>query len=118
MRLRVLLEEKHRQQMGLDRGTQIEWRVEKELQEYYANEDAFVQDLARHFPATKTALIDERNAFMAAGIVRAKRAGPVVVAVVGEGHVSGIREELIRLGERPEEIQTVSLQELQGPAKA
>src|SRR2546425_12877223 len=26
MRLRVLLEEKHRQQMGLDRGTQIEWR--------------------------------------------------------------------------------------------
>jgi len=91
-------------------------RVEKELQEYYNNEEAFVEELARHFPATKTALIDERNAYMARGIVQAKRAGPTVVAVIGEGHVAGIRSELIRLGERPEDIRVVSLQDLQGPS--
>jgi hypothetical protein len=47
--------------------------------------------------------------------VQAKRAGPVVVAVIGEGHVAGIRNELIRAGERPQDIQVVSLQDLQGP---
>jgi pheromone shutdown protein TraB len=93
-------------------------RVEKELQEYYNNEEAFVDELARHFPATKTALIDERNAYMARGIVRAKSVGPVVVAVIGEGHVAGIRSELLRAGERPEEVQVVSLQDLQAPPAA
>jgi pheromone shutdown protein TraB len=89
-------------------------RVEKELAEYHSNEDAFIEDLARHFPTTKTALIDERNAYMARGIVRAGQAGPTVLAVVGEGHLSGIKDELLKAGLSPSEIRVMSLQELQG----
>lgn len=91
-------------------------RVEKELAEYHSNEDAFIEDLARHFPTTKTALIDERNAYMARGIVRAGETGPIVLAVVGEGHLSGIKDELLKSGLAPGEIRVMSLQELQGQA--
>ena len=91
-------------------------RVEKELQEFFADEDAFVQELARAFPHTKTALIDERNVYMARGIEGAVTAGPVVVAVVGAGHIAGIREELLRGGRNPEAIRVVNLQALQAPS--
>ena len=92
-------------------------RVEKELKEYFEDEDAFVRELAAAFPQTKTALIDDRNAYMARGIVRAREVGPVVVAVVGAGHLAGIKDELLRRGAPPEEIRLITLQELRQPAK-
>lgn len=91
-------------------------RVEKELKEFFEDEDSFVQELARAFPQTKTALIDERNIYMARGIEGAVGAGPVVVAVVGAGHIAGIREELLRGGRSPDAIRVVNLQALQAPA--
>jgi pheromone shutdown protein TraB len=93
-------------------------RVEKELKEYFDDEDAFVRDLAAAFPQTKTALIDERNAYMAHKIEVAKQLGHVVVAVVGAGHVTGIREELLKAGILPEAIRVIGLQELQAPSTA
>jgi pheromone shutdown protein TraB len=93
-------------------------RVEKELKEFFEDEDAFVRELAAAFPQTKTALIDERNAYMARGIEAVSALGPVVVAVVGAGHVSGIRDELVRSGKDPASIRIVNLKSLQGPAEA
>jgi pheromone shutdown protein TraB len=92
-------------------------RVEKEMAEYHSNEDAFIEELARHFPGTKTALIDERNAYMAKGITRSRQLGGVVVAIVGEGHLSGIKQELIKAGQPPDEIRVVSLAQLRAPSE-
>lgn len=53
------------------------------------------EEFARFAPAVKTALIDERDAYMASHIQEQARtsAGPVV-AVVGAGHLKGIRTHL------------------------
>ncbi len=91
-------------------------RVERELDQFYADEDAFVRELGEKFPETKRALIDERNEHMARGIREAQGRAPVVVAVVGEGHLAGIRQELLKGGQAPGELRTVSLKELQAPA--
>jgi pheromone shutdown protein TraB len=91
-------------------------KVEKEIEEYFDDEDAFARDLAAEFPHTKTALIDDRNAYMARKIEAAKEVGPVVVAVVGAGHVTGIRDELLKGGEPAEQIRVIGLHELQLPS--
>lgn len=50
-------------------------------------------ELGRVMPALKTALIDERDAFLAEKMRRAP--GSKLVAVVGAGHVAGIRQALL-----------------------
>ena len=52
--------------------------------------------LAREFPDAKETLIDERDRYLAARIREAP--GETVVAVVGAGHVEGIRREIQRPG--------------------
>jgi pheromone shutdown-related protein TraB len=52
--------------------------------------------LAREFPDAKETLIDERDRYLAARIREAP--GPTVVAVVGAGHVEGIKREMARPG--------------------
>jgi pheromone shutdown-related protein TraB len=51
-----------------------------------------MDEIGQAFPALKVALIDERDAYLAERIRRAE--GDRVVAVVGAGHVEGIREAL------------------------
>jgi len=93
-------------------------RVERDLEQFYRDEDAFLRELAEQFPDTKRALIDERNEHMARGIEGAHRSAPVVVAVVGEGHLAGIRAELLKAGQPVDGIRIISLRELQEPASA
>ena len=51
-----------------------------------------MRELGRELPAVKTTLIDERDAYLAHKILAAE--GERVVAVVGAGHVAGIRDAL------------------------
>ncbi len=53
-----------------------------------------VAELGKELPTLKTALIDERDAYLAEEIRKAE--GTRIVAVVGAGHVEGIRERLVR----------------------
>jgi pheromone shutdown protein TraB len=68
--------------------------VEKELQRFEADEGAFIDDLARSFPSVKRVLIDERNAHMAQALRALEADHGNVLAVVGEGHVEGLRSLL------------------------
>ena len=58
--------------------------------------DAMLEELGRAYPAVKTYLLDERDVYLAQKLRRLP--GPVVLAVVGAGHVEGIvrsiREEI------------------------
>ena len=65
--------------------------VEKELQKFEENENAFLQELAKDFPSLKRVLIDERNSHMATAVRSLEAEHGSVVAVVGEGHVEGLR---------------------------
>jgi pheromone shutdown-related protein TraB len=51
-----------------------------------------MRELGKELPSVKTALIDERDAYLAHKILATE--GERVVAVVGAGHVAGIREAL------------------------
>jgi pheromone shutdown-related protein TraB len=63
-----------------------------------------MRELARELPSVKTTLIDERDAYLAHKILAAE--GERVVAVVGAGHVAGIREALS--ARRPVDIEAIS----------
>jgi pheromone shutdown-related protein TraB len=69
-----------------------------------------MQELGRAFPALKLALIDERDAFLAAKI-RAAEGGRLVV-VVGAGHVQGMRRAL----EQPRDVDLAALSEIPPPS--
>src|SRR4029434_8891648 len=52
-----------------------------------------MRELARELPSVKISLIDERDAYLAHKILAAE--GERIVAVIGAGHVTGIRTALL-----------------------
>ena len=82
-------------------------RVEAELQRFYQNEPGFLKEFARELPTAKRILIDERDTAMARSIRQLADTKGDVVAVVGEGHVEGLLQQLAGAM-----IQVVHLQEL------
>ncbi|HNU36015.1 MAG TPA: TraB/GumN family protein, partial [Methanomassiliicoccales archaeon] len=71
-------------------------RVEKELNEFQENEERYMEVLGKSYPTVKRVLIDERNEHMARNILRAEGLYGSVLAVVGDGHVEGIRRIISR----------------------
>jgi len=65
--------------------------VENELRKFEADEASFLLELGKDFPSVKSVLIDERNAHMAQALRALEAEHWSVVAVVGEGHVEGLR---------------------------
>ena len=87
--------------------------VERELKRFEADEGAFIAELARDFPAVKRVLIDERNVHMAQALRVLEADHGSVLAVVGEGHVEGLRA---LLSDRSPEV--VRLRDLRTPPPA
>jgi len=84
--------------------------VERELKRFEADEGAFIDELARDFPSVKRVLIDERNVHMARALRALEADHGSVLAVVGEGHVEGLRT---LLADRSPEV--VRLRDLRAP---
>ncbi len=83
-------------------------RVEAELDRFYQDEHAYVEEFGRELPTVKRVLIDERDAYMADALRQLHAAKGEVVAVVGDGHVEGLSR---LLNDVPLEV--VRLRELQ-----
>jgi pheromone shutdown protein TraB len=88
-------------------------RVEKEMKEYQKDEAGYMEAVGKSFPTIKRVLIDERNEKMAAAIAQAELSYGSVLAVVGDGHVEGIRSLLAR-----RDVEIIRLDELQQLPKA
>ncbi len=71
-------------------------RIEKELDNFQENEDVYLEQMGEQFPTLKRILLDERNELMAKRIDHAASSYPVVLAVIGDGHVDGILKLLDR----------------------
>jgi pheromone shutdown protein TraB len=82
--------------------------VENELESFSENEETYLREFELQFPTLKRILIDDRNKLMASRILEAEARVGNVVAVIGEGHVDGIRK---LLDDRP--VQLVRLKDLQ-----
>jgi pheromone shutdown protein TraB len=71
-------------------------RMEKELDNFQENGDVYMEQMSEQFPTLKRILLDERNELMAKRIDIAASRYPVVLAVIGDGHVDGIVKLLDR----------------------
>lgn len=65
-------------------------KVQKELDNFSENEEAYLEQFGKEFPTLKKVLIDDRNQLMAGRIAEAEARYINVVAVIGDGHVEGI----------------------------
>jgi pheromone shutdown protein TraB len=82
-------------------------KVEKELESFQENEEAYMSAFEHHMPTLKKVLIDDRNRLMASRIEMADDRYGNVVAIIGDGHVEGIRKLL-----EGREVQVTRLSEL------
>ncbi len=88
-------------------------KVEQEIARYEADNAGYLETFGNEFPQVKRVLIDERDAYMAEAIRRLSDAYPSLVAVVGDGHIEGLRRQL---ADRPVEV--VRLKDLRRPPPA
>lgn len=79
-------------------------RVDEEIRKFEENEQMYIEQFGKEFPAAKRILIDERNVYMANAIRKLSEEFDSLVAVVGDGHVDGLSQlledkelEIIRL---------------------
>lgn len=95
---------------GLVVGEEIDAEQIEKLKEEEQLADA-LQLMAKEFPQAKETLIDERDTYLAQKIRQAD--GDTIVAVVGAGHVAGIREK-IGQDHDLEPLETVPTRSLRG----
>lgn len=69
-------------------------RVEKELDKIQDNFDYYMTEIGKKFPTIKRILIDERNEYMKNKLKNANEEFEKVVAVVGDGHIPGLKDLL------------------------
>jgi pheromone shutdown protein TraB len=73
--------------------------VREQLEEYQASPATYVDQLRSAFPTVSRVLLDERNDRMAIRIADARRRGIVrIAAVVGDAHLPGLGQALVRRG--------------------
>jgi len=73
-------------------------RVEEEMTRYEGNEAQYIDTLGEGFPTIKEVLIDDRNRHMSDTLKSLAAEHPNIVAVVGDGHVPGLMEQLKSVG--------------------
>ncbi len=94
-------------------------RIDKEIAKFEEQEEDYIAELGKAFPSAKKVIIDDRNVFMAEAIKKINQDHENIVAVIGDGHVEGIRSllsqqivEIIRLSqlreEEPEHVDEVA----------
>lgn len=82
-------------------------KVEQEMEKYEGNEAQYMEIMGKGFPTIKEVLIDDRNKHMSDVLRSLASQHPAIVAVVGDGHVPGLLEQL-----KPLEIESVRLKDL------
>jgi len=82
-------------------------KVEAEMNRYEGNEAQYMDTLGEGFPTIKEVLIDDRNKHMAEALKSLATQHGSILAVVGDGHVPGLMEQL-----KPLDLEAVRLKDL------
>jgi pheromone shutdown protein TraB len=83
--------------------------IDKQVDEMQENYATYFEQMGDKFPTLKRVLLDERNVHMARVLGEMAKTQERVVAVMGDGHVDGVRDILAREGLA---VETVRLKEL------
>jgi pheromone shutdown protein TraB len=70
--------------------------LEREIDNLQEDTSHYMDEMGQQFPTLKKVLVDDRNILMAKRIDNAASRYPVVLAVIGDGHVEGIDQLLDR----------------------
>lgn len=89
--------------------------IEKQVEEMQEDYTIYFREMGKKFPTLKRVLLDERNVHMANALEGLQQTHERVVAVLGDGHVDGIREILAAKGLA---VETVRLKELRAKPPA
>ncbi|MCJ7489964.1 MAG: TraB/GumN family protein [Thermoplasmata archaeon] len=81
--------------------------VEKEMEMYQSDDEAYIERIGEMFPTVKAVLIDDRNRIMAERIKGVAKEHANVVVIIGDGHVPGIARAL-----EAEQLEVVRLKQL------
>ena len=87
-------------------------RVEKEFKKFEDNLDPYIKEIGKRFPTIKRVLIDERNSYMVQQLKTANEQYERIVVVIGDGHIPGISELLLK---KEVGFETIRLSELRSP---
>jgi pheromone shutdown protein TraB len=68
--------------------------VERELKRFEKNQDQYMEMFGKEFPTVKRQLIDYRDKYMATAIKKINQNYDDIVAVIGDGHILGVKKEL------------------------
>lgn len=82
-------------------------KIEKEIAKFEEKEDDYIEELGKAFPSAKKAIIDDRNVHMANAIKKINQDHENIVAVIGDGHVEGIKSLLAQ-----QTVETIRLSQL------
>lgn len=81
--------------------------VEREVQNYTANAETYLEKVGEEFPTIKHVLIDDRNRHMSSRLASLAGTYGNIVAIVGDGHVPGMLEEL-----KAQQVEAIRLRDL------
>ena len=87
--------------------------IEKQVEAMQDDYSSYFEQMGEKFPTLKRVLLDERNEHMARALAAMTQTNQSIVAVVGDGHVDGIRDILVAQGLQ---VETVRLKELRAKA--
>jgi len=82
-------------------------QVERELEKFGKDSEKYLEMFSREFPTVKEELIDKRDAYMAKAIRTINKEHSDIVAVIGDGHISGVSKALSDL-----ELEIIRLKEI------
>ncbi len=92
-------------------------QVERELERFRNNSDQYMEMFGKEFPTIKEELIDKRDRYMANAIRKIGLEHGRIVAVVGDGHISGISKALSDLELEIIRLNDVRNMKISEPAK-
>jgi pheromone shutdown protein TraB len=72
-------------------------QVERELERFGNDSEKYLEMFGKEFPTVKEELIDKRDVHMASAIRGINQKFDNIVAVIGDGHITGISKELADL---------------------
>lgn len=86
-------------------------QVDKEIDKIEMNLEKYLDQVSDKFPTIKRVLIDERNQHMVQVLKKTQESYDRIIAIVGDGHIPGLKQLLEQDGES---VETIRLKDLRG----
>jgi len=85
--------------------------IDKEVKNITNNVESYLSIIGKKFPTIKKVLIDDRNTYMTNNLLKLHQNYDNIIAILGDGHIKGIENLLLKNNITPKIIRLKELQE-------